>query len=87
VAAIAVVWIEGVVYVALEVIGAMKPRANADENAAIEPFRAVIAVGNAVIGGVVIVTIGTIRGDSDFDHDLSLCFGSSYHKKDSSNSR
>jgi len=60
----------------------MKPRSSTDEHAAIEPFRAVVAVGNAAIGGVVIVTIGTIRGDPDIDADLSLCFGSSRHKED-----
>jgi len=83
---IAVLWIEGVVYLALEVAAAMKPRADADENAAVEPFCSVVAVGNAVIGSVVIVTIGTIRGNSDVDGNLSLYFGSSCYKEDSSNS-
>ena len=84
---IAVLWVEGIVHLALEVAAAMKPRANADENAAIEPFRAVVAVGNTVIGGVIVVTVGTIRGDSNLDADLSMCFGSSCYKKDSRNSR
>src|ERR1035441_5124126 len=75
-AVIAVLRIEGIVYVALEVAGAMKPRSNADEYAAIEPFRAVVAVGNAVIGGVIVIAVGAIRGNADFDRDLSLCFGS-----------
>ena len=86
-AVIAVLRIERVVYFALEVAGAMKPRSNADEYAAIEPFRAVVAVGNAVIGGVIVVAVGAIRGDADFDRDLSLCFGSSCYKEDSRNSR
>ena len=79
--------IERVVYFALEVVGAMKPRSNADEYAAIEPFRAVVAVGNAVIRGVIVVAVRAIRGDADFDRDLSLCFGSRCCKEDSRNSR
>src|SRR6202034_4157611 len=40
---IAVVWVEGVVDVAVKVGGAMKPRAGNDEHAPGEPFRAVVA--------------------------------------------
>ena len=35
---VAVVRVEGVVYMAFEVISSVKPRANANEDAAIEPF-------------------------------------------------
>ena len=64
---IAVLWIESVIDLALKVVGPMKPRTSANEDAAIKPFRTVVAVGNAVIRGVVIVTIGAIGGDSDID--------------------
>jgi hypothetical protein len=50
----------------------MEPGANADEDAAIEPFRAIVSVGNAVIRGIVIVTVGAIGSDPDVDADLSL---------------
>jgi hypothetical protein len=85
-AVVTVLRVEGVVHLALEVATAMKPWANADEDAAIEPFRSVIAVGNAVIRGIVIVTVWTIRSDSDFDADLSLYFGNRCRQEDSSNS-
>jgi hypothetical protein len=42
---VAVRWIVMVIHVALEIVGAVKPRAGADEYAAGEPFRAVVAVG------------------------------------------
>src|ERR1017187_2227758 len=85
-AVIAMLWIERVIDPAMEVVGAMKPRADTDENAAVEPFRAVVAVGNAVIRRVVIVTVGTVGCDSDVDADLSLCFESGCRKEHSSNS-
>ena len=59
---IAVLWVESVIDVALEVGGAMKPGAGTDENAAIEPFRPVVAVGNAVIRSIVIVTVRDRQG-------------------------
>ena len=52
-----------VIYVALEVVRAMKPLASADENAACKPFRAIVAVGSAVIWSNVIVAVGTIRSN------------------------
>ena len=61
-AVIAVLWVESVIDVALEVGGAMKPGAGTDENAAIEPFRPVVAVGNAVIRSIVIVTVRDRQG-------------------------
>jgi hypothetical protein len=42
----------------------MKPRTSANEDAATKPFRAVIAVGSAVMGDVVIVAIRAIGSDS-----------------------
>jgi hypothetical protein len=65
----------------------MEPRANANEDAAIEPFRAVVAVGNTAVWGVVIVAIRTIRGNSDFDADLSIRFGRGRRKHETGNSR
>jgi hypothetical protein len=47
---IAVMRVERVVYAALEVFRTMKPRTNTYEYTASEPFRAVVAVGNTVIG-------------------------------------
>jgi hypothetical protein len=85
-AIIAVLRMETVIYVASEVVSAMKPRANANEDATGKPFRAVITVGGAVVWSDVIVTVGTFRRDSDVDAYLSLCFGSSCREADCSNS-
>ncbi len=78
---------ETVIYMASEVVRAMKPRAGANEDAARKPFRAVVAVGGAVVRGIVIVTVRTSRCGSDVhaDADLSLCFGSGYREADHSN--
>jgi hypothetical protein len=85
-ALIAVLRMETVIYVALEVVSAMKPRASANEDATRKPFRSVVAVGGAVVWSDIIITVGTFRRDSDVDGYLSLCFGSSCHEADRSNS-
>jgi hypothetical protein len=74
-ALIAVLWMETVIYVALEVTSAMKPRASANEDVPVKPLWTVVARGGTVIRSDVIVTIGTFRGYSDLDADLSLSFG------------
>jgi hypothetical protein len=63
----------------------MKPRAGANEAVTIKPFWTVVASGGAVIRSGVIVAIGTYRSYSDFDSDLSLCFGGGSDEADSSN--
>jgi hypothetical protein len=65
----------GVIDVATEIAGAMKPRAGADENAPSEPFWTVVARGRTAIRGNVIVAIGTVRCYTDIDAHLSLRFG------------
>jgi hypothetical protein len=85
-ALIAVFRMETVIYVALELISAMKPRAGTNEDIPGKPFWTVVARGGAAIRSDVIVTIGTIRGYSDADADLSLRFGSGNGGADSSNS-
>jgi hypothetical protein len=63
----------------------MKPGAGANEDATGKPLRAVVAVRGATIRGGVIVTVGAIRGNADFDADLSIYFGSGDRKAHSSN--
>jgi hypothetical protein len=67
-----------VVYVAMEIIRAMKPWASADENTARKPFRPVVAVGSTAIRRGVIVAVRAVGGGSnaDSDADLRPCFGS-----------
>jgi hypothetical protein len=54
-----------VVYVATEIIVTMKPRSCADENAAVKPFRAVVACRGAGVRRHVIVAIWAIGRYSD----------------------
>jgi hypothetical protein len=83
-ALIAVLRMETVIYVALEVAGAMKPQASADENVPGEPFWTIISGGSTTVRSGVVVTIGTLRRHSDFNADLSLYLGSGSREADSS---
>ena len=70
-AAVAVVGVITVIYVALKIItGAVEPRTSADENAAGKPFRTVIAVRSAAIGNGVVITVGTFGSGADFEPDF-----------------
>lgn len=77
-ASIAALSIETAIYVALEVVRAVKPRASASERTARKPFWAVVAVGRTRIRSVVIITIRAVGGGSNANAnaDLSLYFGS-----------
>jgi hypothetical protein len=66
---------ETVVYVAVELIGAVKPWADANEHASGKPFRTVVAIRGACIRGNVVITVGAVGSYSDADFDLRLCFG------------
>src|ERR1700679_2412701 len=85
-ARIAVLWMEVVIYMALEVGRAVKPRASANEDTSCKPFRAVVTVGSAAVGSCVIVTVRTFRGHANLDVDLGLCFGSIRRKKQAGDS-
>jgi hypothetical protein len=71
-ALIAVIGMEVVIYVALEVGRAVKPWASANEDAARKPLGSIVAVGSTAVGSGLIVTVGTIRGHADLDADLGL---------------
>jgi hypothetical protein len=75
-----------VIYVALKLTSPMKPWASANEAVPIKPFWTIVASGGTVVRSYVIVTIGTIRGYSDSDADLSLCIGGGSGEADSSDS-
>jgi hypothetical protein len=72
---ISVVRMETIIYVSMEMLVAMKPRAHSDEDAIVEPFGAVIAGGGAVIGSDIVIAIRAIRSHPDFYADLCLRFG------------
>jgi hypothetical protein len=71
---VAVLRIEVVVHVAVEVGGTVEPLAGSDEVAACEPFRAVVAVRGAVEGGVIVVAVraGGLGADVDADGNLGI---------------
>jgi hypothetical protein len=71
-AVIAVLGVEVVIYVTVEMIWTVKPGAGTDEDAACEPLRAIIAVWSAVIGRSFVVTVRAHRSRAYVDADLSL---------------
>jgi hypothetical protein len=85
-AGIAVLRMETVIYVAMEIGWAVKPRACPNEDAAYKPFRAIVPIGGALIRRDIVVPIGTHRRNSDLDGYLSLYCGSSHREADSGNS-
>ena len=86
-AVIAVLRMEVVIYVAVEALRTVKPRARTNEDATGKPLRAVVAVGSAVVWRDVLVAVGTFRRNSDVDRYLRLGFGSGYRKTNCSDRR
>jgi hypothetical protein len=70
---VAVMWIEAVINVAVEVVGAVEPRAGSDEYAAVEPLGPVVPVWGAVVWSDIVVAIWANRFWSDIDRDLGWC--------------
>src|SRR5881396_3164798 len=70
---VAVMWIEVVINVAVEVVGTVEPEAGSDEDASAEPLWPVVSVWSAVVRGIVEVTIRANRRCSDIDGNLSGC--------------
>ena len=69
---VAVMRIETVINVALEVVITMEPRAGSDEHAAVEPLGPVVPVWGAVVWGEIVIAIRAIRFCSDIDGDLCM---------------
>jgi hypothetical protein len=81
-AVVSMVRMETIVDVALKTLRAVEPRADADEDTAAEPLRAVVAVGSAVVGWNVVIAVGAYRRWSNFDGYLGLGLGSCYGEAD-----
>jgi len=74
-AVVAIAGIEAAIDAAVEAGAAVIPAACADEDAAIEPFGAVVAVGSAVVGAESVVSVGadgSASTDADADRNLGL---------------
>jgi hypothetical protein len=83
---IAVIRMETVIHIALEVVGAMKPRAGADKAVAVKPLRAVVARRSTGVRSDIIVTIGTFGSYSDADAVLGVRLGGGSREAESRNS-
>jgi hypothetical protein len=70
---VAVMWIEAVINVAVELVGAVEPRASSDEHATVEPLGPVVTIWGAVVWGEVVKAIRANRLWSDIDGDLGRC--------------
>jgi hypothetical protein len=68
---VAVLWIEVIVNVTMEVGATVEPGAGSDEDASAEPLWPVVSVWSAVVRGIVEVTIRANRRCSDIDGNLS----------------
>jgi hypothetical protein len=64
-----------IVNVAVKAATSMKPWSSSNEQTAIEPVGSIVAIRRTTVGSVIEVTVGTIRGDSDVDANLSRCIG------------
>jgi hypothetical protein len=72
---ITVTRIVAVVDVAVKAVGAVEPGACSDEQPAHKPIRPIVAVGRAVIGGIVEVPIGATGFNANTDGDLGRANG------------
>jgi hypothetical protein len=72
-AVVTVFRMETIINVAMKIGRTVEPRPGADENAAAEPFGAVIAGRRTTVGSNVIIAVWAVRSDADVDADLSLC--------------
>jgi hypothetical protein len=66
-ASVPVANVEAIVDMSAKVCRAMKPPAGTDKGTAHEPFRSVVTIGRAGIGGVVVVTVRAYGFDPDAD--------------------
>ena len=74
-AMIAVVRIVSPVDVAMKIATAMEPGSGSDEEAAVKPFGAVVAIGRTVVRGKGIVTVRADGRRADLDGNLSVRAG------------
>jgi len=73
--------IEMMIDVSIEMVGAVKPGSRADENAAGEPLRAVIAIWSAVIRWNLVVAVWANRGLSNIYRNLRVGLVSGRYEK------
>jgi hypothetical protein len=76
-AVVTVMRIEAVIDVSVKAVRAVKPGAGSDKHSANKPIGAIVAVGSAIVRGIVEVTVGADGSWSDIyaDGDLGLRYG------------
>ena len=62
--------VELMIDVSVEVVGTVEPRSRTDEYPAREPFRAVVAIGSAVVRWNLVIAVRACRRFSDAHRDL-----------------
>ncbi len=75
---VTVVRIKTVVDVSIKAAVSVKPRAGSDEYPANKPVGPVVAVGSALVWGVIEVSVGAYRRHSHVDADCNLGLGSGH---------
>jgi ABC-type nickel/cobalt efflux system permease component RcnA len=66
-AVVAMLRVEVVIHMAMEVIGTVKPWTDTNECTSAKPLWAIVSIGGTAIGSVVIVAVGTCGCDPDAD--------------------
>lgn len=84
---IAVAIVEVVVNVTVETVRTVKPRTSADEDAAREPLRAVVAIRSAIVRGFFVVAVRTDRRWAYLHGNLGICPWAGSKQESSSNKR
>jgi hypothetical protein len=69
---VAVVGVKVVIDMAVEVGGAVKPRAGSDKDSAGEPLRAIVPIRGAAVGSGFVITVRAIGSDANVDANLGL---------------
>jgi len=72
-AMIAVIGIEAVIHMAVEILMAVVPGACAEEHPAVKPLRPVVTIRSAAVGCVVKIAVGAGRFGADAYPDADLC--------------
>jgi hypothetical protein len=74
-----------IVNVAVKAVTAVKPGASSDKKSAIEPIRSIVAIRRTAVGGVVVITVRTVRGYAYVNANLGLSIASGGRQPDSHN--
>ena len=72
-AMVAVVGIVVIIHIAMKAVRSSEPGASANKDTAGKPFRTIVAIGSAIVGGVIVIAVGANRGRTNANRDLGFC--------------